>query len=486
MMNKKRLLAGLLVAVLTVASLSGCGEKKNENAEGVGEVSWYLSGVKLDSSYDDVWNRMNELLGERYGLKLNINLIDGSNFSQKVQMMNASQEAYDLAFTSNWTNNYHTNVANGSLLDLTDKLPEVTPKLWEMMSDAERRAVTVDGKIYAVPNWQVQARAMGFSFPKEKFELTGMSLDEINGFDDLEKYYEKLYSIEPELATGNGSNWQTAMTNYGMITVVQEGLPGVIYYNKAGKPQIVNQFATPEFMEFCTMVRGWVKKGYLPDVKSNKSYVGTGVIKQMGGWNNWKPGIGREEARRVNYDVVDKQISPAVLATETLLSTMTGVGANSKNPDNALKILEIMRTDKEIYNMLSWGLEGVNYEKTGENTIKVKDESTYSMANWAVGSVENSYILDGNPESIWEETRKFNDSAIVSPLIGFTFNNESIMAELGNCETVIKEYIDVLQHGQVDPETTIPEFLKELEIAGVDHVLQEVQKQIDAWWEGKN
>jgi len=60
------------------------------------------------------------------------------------------------------------------------------------------------------------------------------------------------------------------------------------------------------------------------------------------------------------------------------------------------------------------------------------------------------------------------------------------MAELGNCETVIKEYIDVLQHGQVDPETTIPEFLKELEIAGVDHVLQEVQKQIDAWWEGKN
>lgn len=483
MMNKKRIAAGGLAAALTITSLAGCAGGNGKKDGETTEVSWYLSGVKMDSSWDDVWNKVNELMTERYNLKLNINMIDGRNFSQKIQMMNASQEPYDLAFTSNWSNDYSTNVANGSLLDLTDKLPEVTPKLWDDLSDAEKKGAAVNGKIYAVPNWQVQARAMGFIFPKELLDKSGMSIDDFKSFDDLETYYGKIAEIDPVYNSKNSLNWQVAMTNYGYATLVKEGLPGVIDLKKEGKPQVINQFETDEFMEFCKMARKFVEKGYMPSVTDNKNYDGTGIIRCSGGVINWKPGAGIEEERRKKYEIADKKISDALLSTESIISTMTGVGVNSKHPDEALKVLEIMRTDKEIYNMLSFGLEGVDYEKLDGEFIRVNPDSNYTIPNWSIGSVAHSYILEGNPETLWEDTKEHNDSAIVSPLMGFQLDSEPILAELGNCETVLKEYIDTLQAGRVDPEVAIPKLREELKVAGVDTVLEEVQKQIDAWWE---
>lgn len=480
MKNKKRIAAGLAL-VVTLTSFAGCGEKKGKN--GTTEVSWYLSGVKMDQTWDNVWNKVNELMEERYKLKLNINMVDGSNFSQKIQMMNASQESYDLAFTSNWSNDYSTNVANGSLLDITDMLPEITPTLWDSLSEAERKGAAVDGKIYAVPNWQVQARAMGFSFPKELLDKTGMTLDDFNSLEDLEPYYAKVNAIDPEHNSQNGANWQTVMTNYGYVTVVKEGLPGVINVNKSGKPQIINQFDTPEYLEFCKFTRDLTKKGYFPKVTDNKNYTGTGLVRYSVGIINWKPGIGIEQAKGFKYDVADKQISKAVLSTESILSTMTGIGSNSKNPEEALKVIEIMRTDKEIYNMLSFGLEDVDYEKTADNKIKTLEGSTYGIPNWSIGSVANSYILDGNPDTLWEDTKKFNDSAIVSPLMGFQLNSEPILAELGNCETVLKEYFDLLNQGRIeDVEGTIKKLNEELKTAGVDTVMEYIQGEIDAWW----
>lgn len=481
MKNKKKIAATLAVA-MTLTGLSACGGNGSKDGKTT-EISWYLSGVKMDSTWDDVWNKVNELMEERYNIKLAINMVDGSNFSQKVQMMNASQETYDLAFTSNWSNDYSTNVANGSLLDITDMLPEVTPTLWESLSEAERKGAAVDGKIYAVPNWQVQARSMGFSFPQELLDKTGMTLDDFNSLEDLEPYYAKVTAIDPEHNAKNGADWQTVMTNYGYVTVVKEGVPGVINVKASGKPQIINQFDTQEYVDFCKLIRSFTKKGYFPEVTDNKNYSGTGLIRNAVGIINWKPGLDVEQKRSLKYDVATKQISDALLSTESIISTMTGIGANSKNPEEALKVIEIMRTDKEIYNMLSFGLEGANYEKTGDNTIKTLDSSTYSIPNWSIGSVANSYILDGNPETLWEDTKEFNDSAIISPLMGFQLDSEPILAELGNCETVLKEYKDILNQGKVeDVEGTIKKMNEELKTAGVDKVMEYIQSEIDAWW----
>lgn len=481
-MKTKKLMAVLLAAAMSVTAMSGCGEKKDE--DGITTVSWYLSGVKQDDSYDAVFNKVNELMSERYGIKLDIVLTDGANYSQKIQMMNASQEEYDLAFTSNWTNNFYTNVVNGSLLDLTELLPQYAPTLYESLSQAELDAVTIDGKIYAVPNWQAQSRTTGLYIPKEQIEKTSYTMDMLNSIEDLEGYYAEFHNVEPESNRGTGT-WQTYMTTKGIISVVQEGLPGAIYYNKAGKPEIVNQYETQEFEDFAKLVRSWVEKGYYPEVRATQQNDKVSKLDTPGGWDNWNPSGGKQLSLRTGHEYLDKPITQGVISNDTLLATLTAVGANSKHPVEAVKVMEIMHTDKEIYNMLSFGIEGVNYDKIGENTIKVKDDNTYSMANWALGSVANSFLLEGNDENLWEITKERDNNAIVSPLIGFNPDTSKISAELGNCQTVVKEYMDTIQYGYEDPSVTIPKLREELKIAGADTIIKEVQRQIDEWWANK-
>ena len=484
-MNKKRLLTGLIALIMALTAFAGCGKTNTKQDEGTPEITWYLSGVKTDSVHDPVWNKINEIMLERYGMTLKVVLTDGGNFNAKLQMMNAAQEPYDLVFTSNWRNDYATNVENGALYDLTEILPKHAPKLYASLTEAEKTAVTVDEKIYAVPNWQVQARALGIHFPKEVLEQSSFTLNDFNVISDFGPYLEEIVAKNPEMNKGT-ADWGSAMIGYGMVTVAQEGLPGVVRYEKTGKPEVISQFETEEFMNHAKMMRSWWEKGLIPKVRNDSSSTTqTGIITKPATWGNWKPGILGELMKSSKYEIVGKQISPAVLSTEVLLATLTGVGAYSTHPEKAVQMMEIIHTDKEIYNMLSWGIEGVNYEKIGENTIKVKEDNQYSIANWSIGSVANSYILDGNPEDIWEQTKEFNNNAVVSPLMGFTANTENIVSDYGNCQTVIDEYLERIQYGYDDPEKLVTEFRQKLKTAGSDRIIEELQRQVDEWWENK-
>ena len=43
------------------------------------------------------------------------------------------------------------------------------------------------------------------------------------------------------------------------------------------------------------------------------------------------------------------------------------------------------------------------------------------------------------------------------------------------------KYENALGTGSIDPATALPAFLQELEDAGVNDIIQEKQKQLDAW-----
>ncbi len=60
-------------------------------------------------------------------------------------------------------------------------------------------------------------------------------------------------------------------------------------------------------------------------------------------------------------------------------------------------------------------------------------------------------------------------------------NTDAIKTEIASCEAVTTEYLESLAMGAVDLEKTIPELLSKLKAAGSDKIIEEAQKQIDAW-----
>jgi ABC-type sugar transport system permease subunit len=83
----------------------------------------------------------------------------------------------------------------------------------------------------------------------------------------------------------------------------------------------------------------------------------------------------------------------------------------------------------------------------------------------------------GNPPDIWDQYRKYNAGLLVSKAFGFTFNSTPVANE----EAQLKEYRNDLVFGAVDIETRLREFNRALYGAGLQRVIDEKQKQLDAW-----
>lgn len=65
--------------------------------------------------------------------------------------------------------------------------------------------------------------------------------------------------------------------------------------------------------------------------------------------------------------------------------------------------------------------------------------------------------------------------------MGFSFDSSVVDSELSAISAVTGEYLPQLSVGAVDPKTAVPEMMKKLEAAGMDAVLEEMQKQVDEW-----
>lgn len=76
---------------------------------------------------------------------------------------------------------------------------------------------------------------------------------------------------------------------------------------------------------------------------------------------------------------------------------------------------------------------------------------------------------------------EFEESAIVSKILDFNVDVNTIKIEVAVTANVRDEMLRGILSGAVEPEKSIPEFLNRLEAAGSDQILEEVEKQLKEW-----
>lgn len=136
-----------------------------------------------------------------------------------------------------------------------------------------------------------------------------------------------------------------------------------------------------------------------------------------------------------------------------------------------------------VYLFIVYGIEGVNYEKIDDNTIRPIENSGYGNngMQWEFGNVFINYLVEGEAENKHDILREFNESLKPSPALGFTADLEALSTETAACANVKAEFNRSLTCGDYDPETILPDYIKKLKAAGADKIVAECQKQYDEW-----
>ena len=501
-MKRKKLIALGLTAVLAIGMLAGCGdggtsependnneeEDQNEGTEEGGEASdngevteiliysgW--GGEENVPGWNDMMKELNAYSSEKIGVVVNWNALP--DYGNQINTIISSGEEYDACFTSNWLNPYNVNVSKGAYMDLTELLPEVAPTLWETYPDYLWQGSSVDGKIYAVPNQQIVARQLGLWAPKEMIDATGTDVYAGKKLTDFKEYFQKAYDQFGATTMGIGFSDSASYAGYEFVSDYL-ACGAISMDDETAK--VENFYTTDAFKEVMAEQQEIRDLGVVKAEEANDRQ----ALKMSGIYSGtYKPGVEAEESNVYGIDVVysPMDIEPYV-STGNVTGTLYAVSSTSKHPEETLKFLELLETDPYVINLLSYGIEGVHYEKVSDNVVKPIEGVTWGIQSWAMGNVFNTYTLEGQDEDVWEQTKEMNDNAKKSPILGFGFNSEPVQNELVNVNTVVTEYAGMLVDER-DMNELYTQFIDELKTAGVDKVITEMQDQIDAFLANK-
>jgi putative aldouronate transport system substrate-binding protein len=470
----------------TGMTLAGCGSDSDKEGaspaaatggkEAPVSLIWYLRGSP-PKNVASVTAKANEMIQAKINATVDFKFVEPGDYDQRMQLIMAAAEPFDIAWTSNWSNDYVNNVNKGAFLALDDYLAKF-PKLKQSMPDKVWEATKVNGKNYGVFNYQILTLPHAFSFRKDMVDKYKLDLSNIKSMKDLTPVFETIKAKEPDMVP-----LKFGVPNMG---VAMDGTWLPVVENFEVDPatwKVQSYFWTSDkIFPYYELMREWYTKGFFPQ---NVATVAEGdqalskAGKLFAEYASYKPGVDAELAAKMGYEVKVVQMAPAPLLGK-LTSTLNSISRTSKNPEKALALLELVNTDKELYNLLTFGIENQDYKKVGDNRIE-KIPDTYQFDAWQLGNQFNAYLLPGQPDDVWEQTMKLNDTAKVNPLIDFSFNRAPVENELVQINAIFKEFNVILKNGLDDPANSVQKFKEKLKLAGEEKVKAEIQKQIDEW-----
>ncbi|CAK4870525.1 unnamed protein product [Aphanomyces euteiches] len=458
------------------------------------ELIWYYGQGSAQSDLQSVQDALNKITQKAINATVKLKPIDFGDYTQKMNTIAASGEVFDIVWTANWNFDYVANTGKGVFLPLDDLLNTNGKELKASLPDFMWDSVKIGGKIYGVPNYQSVTGRQGYIIPKEYVDKYSLDVNSIKKFEDIEPFVAKIKAAEPDkdpLATYNTQGVFASLVNaQGLGTFqITNTIPPVGYRQDDASLKIINIYDTPEYKHALEVTRDWYQKGYInhdaPTLKGDgvgeKTKTGQAIVTISGSLNPGTEGIVKNRSYG-GKDVVYAPLTDIMVDGNPGIATVNAISRTSKNPERAMMFLNLVNTDKDLFNLLTYGIEGKHYTKIADNIVKVDDKSGYSpQSGWVMGNVFNGYLVEGQTADTWDIQKKANTEAKPTPIVGFKFDQSSVTTEIANVQAVLDEYLPALNTGAVDPAKKLPEFLEKLKQAGNEKIIQETQKQIDAW-----
>jgi len=511
-MKAKKLMSALL-ALVTAASMVACAKAEPTADPKVtspapqatevlasGEKDWstqepytvkmMLPGVATTEDCAEISALASEITLAKYNTAIEIGRSGFGTYDQEVNLMLTSGEKLDMLYNGRGT--FVSAVNNGQVVEIGQYLDEYAPEMKAAIRAEDWETVTVNGGIYAVPANKEKATAWGFVMNKEIADSTGIDYSQIHSEEELEPLLRKVKEMYPDMypvvSNGGTMNTMTMIDDLG-------GDFGVL--KDATDPNartVVNWYATDEYREIVERRYQWAQEGLImPDAVTNTdpwaSLVSSG--RAFGRFTNVKPGIEAEQTKNAGIPLVVISMTDAYTTT-TRLDILWYVAHNSEHPERTVQIMNEIYTNPELQNILANGIEGKHWEyKNAEKTLIGYPEGVsgantgYPSYPWAWLNEMITPVWEGSEPTLWEETQQYNQDAIASPAKGFSWDNSAVMNEVTACNNVVSKYANALECGSVDPATALPDFLAELEAAGINSIIEEKQRQLDTWFATK-
>ena len=475
---KKIIAIAASTMMITSSIFTGCSNSKEAISKDGGaptKLTWYAIGEE-PKDLDKVMGEVNKYLEEKINANLEMKFSGFGDYDQKMSIVINSGEDYDLAFTCSWAGDYLGNSRKGAFEPLDEYLNSSKGKaLKEEIDDRFWEGAAVDGKIYAVPNQKELGVAPMWVFTQEYVDKYNIPYQDLHTLQDLEPWLKVIKENEPDVTP----------------LYITKGFSHTVFFDQLVDPvgvevndnslTVKNMFETKEMKETLETLRKYYQAGYINiDAATAQE---DNAVKRFVTKADGQPYADQIWSKNLGYPLVSSPIVDTLITNGSTTGSMIGISSNSKNKEKAFEFLSLLNTDPYLRNLINYGIEGVHYEKVGDEHIKIlnQEDKNYDVPFFSLGNLFITYKTEAEPESKWDEFKEFNDKSKVSPALGFKFNSSDVVTEIAAINNVLEEFKSTIYSGSVDVDEYLGKLNSKLKEQGIDKVIAEMQKQIDEW-----
>ncbi|MGG1637489.1 ABC transporter substrate-binding protein [Paenibacillus sp. NRS-1760] len=517
-------LAGLTVAMLV---MSGCstnsGSSGSPNAEPLStskpseeigsstsnsdtstyrKLKVYTVGNFPQNDSKAVVAEINKYLKEKINAEIDFQGLPWSSWAEKMALAYQSGEQVDLTFAPNWAD-FSNNVTKGAFLPLDDLLTEYGQGIMETLDPRFLDGGRVNGKIYAIPTNKEIGESHTIMFRKDLIDKYGFDINSIQTLEDLEPWLQTIKDKEPGLApiwlSGSGSDTlsyfdktKPSMEENFRYELVAGAPAGIVLDTKTDK-MIISTLESDATIYRLRLYSEWFKKGFINQDAATTKTSAEDAFKAGKTWMKFgsdKPDSDKEDSSATGIELVKLKGNDPEISTASVSNSMMAIGRTSVDPERTMMLLNLLHTDKNLVNLIDFGVEGRQYVKVEgkDNFIKLQDGvSTRADTGWApgiewmFGNQTLTYLWEGESSDKWEKFKAYNEKAHKVRSFGFNFNTDAVKTEVSVVSNIIKEYRPLLETGSLDADKVLAEYNDKLKANGIEKIRAEVQKQYDEW-----
>ncbi len=432
-----------------------------------------------------------KLKADGLDIKLSFTYIPYDGYGDRQALVVASGEDYDITWI-HW-NNFSSNVASGLLAPLNDALQAYGKDLRDSTPSYVWQQASIKGKIYAIPRVVPTAHNdWAFSIRGDLRKKYGVP--EIKTLADLELYLAALKKNEPNMYP----IWIDSIREIWRNWVPDYYFPDTGVYIDLRDPKLTvhTWFDTKEYKAIVDKVAEWVSKGWMPnDYGLINKDPQTAFVNGKLGSSDANVMWPTEMVDKLSANVPGGTIEIGFLNPDkpkyilTAIDNTMGIFSTSKKVNQAVALLNWERASQANYDLFTYGILDRNYKLTSDGKLSydgIPDDKIYlPPANWIWNDLRWMRYSKNLSDSYLTVIKNWDKTAKVSPLLGFSVDKSTYKSAAAAIATIRQQYNVPLEFGEASYDAVKDEMLAKYKQAGIDTVVSEVQKQVDAFMAAK-
>ncbi len=447
-----------------------------------------------------VLEEVNKKLQKDINTTLDLRCIPWTDAEKKYKLLFASGEEFDFCYSGAWIGFNQVATTNGYMpLDL-EMVKKFAPDTFAATSPDRWKQVTVKGNIFGMPNINAKIKNVLAVFRGDilkKYNITNIS--------NNTEFANALLTIangEKDLLAWNIGNYEQngRMRNIfysapNNLRDVISAVPVLCVSMNDGSYKVFKTYEDPKYLEYLKTTKKLADAGvWSKSALSNKDSDGNNFKAEKSAcyiadaFNTFDSTNVEMVAKNPAYANEYFDVNPgSKKIPEGGNMSMISIHATSKHPERVMMMFNLFETNKEYFDLVTYGIAGTHYEVVGDDKYKplMPKYNDFVGGFTLAWGTNNSKLIRTDASVPQSEIDYYNktlaEDSIETPLATFTFDDSKFKNEEAAVTNIIETYMIPIELGLTDQEKGLATMAEKLKAAGIDKLQAEVQAQIDAY-----